>query len=148
VVTNSTDELCRCSVEVVASVDDVASVPLFNSLDKEQLATLASWFHEQNASEGRRLVGEGASGYTFFVLVDGTAEVTIEGQTLAELGPGDFFGEMAILGDGRRTATVTGTSPTRLLVMFGTEFRRLEADYPAIASRITEAVQARAAAIA
>ena len=132
----------------MVSVDDLASVPLFDSLGEEQLATLASWFHAQSSKEGTRLVGEGASGYTFFVLVDGTAEVTTEGQTVAALGPGDFFGEMAILGGGRRTATVTSTSPTRMLVMFGTEFRRLEGEYPAIAFRITEAMQARATAIA
>jgi CRP-like cAMP-binding protein len=70
----------------------------------------------QNANEDVRLVGEGAPGYTFFVLVEGTAAVTSEGQTLAVLTPGDFFGEVAILGDGRRTATVTSTSPARLLV--------------------------------
>jgi CRP/FNR family cyclic AMP-dependent transcriptional regulator len=90
-------------------------------------------------------VGEGAPGYTFFVLTDGTAEVTSEGVTVATLGPGDFFGEIAILGGGRRTATVTSASPARLLVMFGTEFRQLEAAHPEIAAHITEAMQARAA---
>ena len=54
----------------------------------------------QNASEGVRLVGEGAPGYTFFVLIEGTAAVTSEGRTIALLGPGDFFGEVSILGDG------------------------------------------------
>jgi len=128
----------------VASVDDLATVPLFNSVDKEQLAKLANWFHVQNANEGVRLVGEGAPGYTFFVLVEGTAAVTSEDQTLTELTAGDFFGEVAILGDGRRTATVTSTTPVRLLVLFGTEFRQLEAAHPEIASRIAEAMQARA----
>jgi CRP-like cAMP-binding protein len=102
----------------------------------------------QNTSEGVRLVGEGAPGYTFFVLMEGTAAVTTSGQTVAVLGPGDFFGEIAILGDGRRTATVTSTSPARLLVMFGTEFRQLEAEHPEIASRIAEAMQARVGQIA
>jgi CRP-like cAMP-binding protein len=77
--------------------------------------------------------------------MDGTAAVTSEGQSVATLGPGDFFGEIATLGDGRRTATVTSTSPVRLLVMFGTEFRRLEAAHPEIATRLTEAMQARLA---
>ena len=128
----------------MASVDDLATVPLFNSVDKEQLAKLANWFHVQNANEGVRLVGEGAPGYTFFVLVEGTAAVTSEDQTLTELTAGDFFGEVAILGDGRRTATVTSTTPVRLLVLFGTEFRQLEAAHPEIACRIAEAMQARA----
>ena len=128
----------------MASVDDLATVPLFNSVDKEQLAKLANWFHVQNANEGVRLVGEGPPGYTFFVLVEGTAAVTSEDQTLTELTAGDFFGEVTILGDGRRTATVTSTTPVRLLVLFGTEFRQLEAAHPEIASRIAEAMQARA----
>jgi voltage-gated potassium channel len=67
---------------------------------------------------------------------------------LAKVAEGDFFGEMAILGDGRRTATVTSTSPVRLLVMFGTEFRRLEAEYPMIASRLTDGMQVRARELA
>ena len=130
---------------VVAGVGDIASVPLFKPLDDDQLGELASWFHAQNAGEGVRLVGEGAHGYTFFILMEGAAAVTSDGESLATLGPGDFFGEIAILGDGRRTATVTSTSPVRLLVMFGTEFRRLEAAHPEIAARLTEAMEARVA---
>lgn len=59
------------------------------------------------------------------------------------LGPGDFFGELAILGDGVRTATVTTTSPSRLLVLFGTEFRQLQQEHPDLASRIEAGVRAR-----
>jgi len=129
----------------MASAADLATLPLFNGLDDDQLGELAAWFHLQSETEGKRLVGEGAPGYTFFVLTDGTAVVTSEGQSLATLGPGDFFGEISILGDGRRSATVTSTSPVRFLVMFGTEFRRLETAHPEIASRIEETMQARVA---
>ena len=129
----------------MASVDDLSAVPLFESLDDDQRRLVASWFHVENASEGVRLCGEGCAGYTFFVLTEGTAEVTAEGEQLATLGPGEYFGEVAILGSGRRTATVTSTSPVRLLVMFGTEFRQLEATHPDIAARLTEAMQARLA---
>jgi CRP-like cAMP-binding protein len=129
----------------VAEIEDFAGVPLLAALGDDQLRELAEWFHVQNASDGVRLVGEGAPGYTFFILVDGTAEVTQDGQALATLGPGDFFGEISILGEGRRTATVTSTSPARLLVLFGTEFRRLEAAHPDIAAKITEAMLARLA---
>jgi CRP-like cAMP-binding protein len=69
--------------------------------------------------------------------------VTTGEGTLANLGPGDFFGEIAILGDGRRTATVTTTSPSQLLVMYGTEFRRLQKAQPDIAERIAEAMRQR-----
>jgi CRP-like cAMP-binding protein len=129
----------------MAIVEEVAGVPLFNTLSDDQLKQVADWFHIQNVGQGLKLVGEGAPGYTFFILVDGAAVVTHEGERLATLRRGDYFGEMAILGDGRRTATVTSTEPVRLLVMFGTEFRQLEAAHPEIAARITEAMQARIA---
>src|SRR5262245_34546517 len=129
----------------MAAVEDVVAVPLFQALANDQLRELASWFQTQDVSEDTTLVGEGAPGYMFFVLANGTAAVTSQGQNVATLGPGDFFGEMAILGTGRRAATVTSTSPARLLVMFGTEFRRLEAEHPEIATRIVDAVEQRVA---
>ena len=129
----------------MTALDDLAGVPLFASLDRAQLDELAKWFHTQNASEGVRLVGEGAPGYTFFVILAGTAQVTAEGEPLLTLGPGEFFGEIAILGGGRRTATVTSTSPIRMLVLFGTEFRQLEAAHPEIAVEITDTMRSRLA---
>lgn len=129
----------------MAKTDDLAAVPLFASLDGDQQRRVAGWFHVEKANEGVRLVGEGSQGYTFFVLTDGTASVTADGGELASLGPGDYFGEVAILGAGRRTATVTSTSPVRLLVMFGTEFRRLEEAYPEVVARLSGAMAARLA---
>jgi CRP-like cAMP-binding protein len=92
-------------------------------------------------AEGVKLCGEGAAGYSFFVLVDGSAVVTSDGTELARLGPGDFFGEVAILDGGRRTATVTTTAPGQLLVLFGTEFRQLQQAHPAIAAQLEAAVR-------
>jgi CRP-like cAMP-binding protein len=129
----------------VAGIDDLRALALFDSLDEAQLQELSSWFHVQNGGEGVRLVGEGARGYTFFVILDGTALVTVDGDSLGTLGPGDFFGEIAILGDGRRTATITSTSPVRMLVLFGTEFRQLEAAHPQIVDEIAAAMQSRLA---
>jgi CRP-like cAMP-binding protein len=127
----------------VVSVEDIAAVPIFSSLDPDQLATIANWFDAQRVGEGVRLVGEGSHGYTFFVLAEGTASVTAEGEELATLQAGDFFGEVAMLGSGRRTASVTSTAPARLFVMFGTEFRQLQDAYPEIADRITLAMKER-----
>jgi CRP-like cAMP-binding protein len=127
----------------VVTVDHLAGVPLFESLSDDQRRVLAGWFDQREADEGVRLAGEGASGYSFFVLIEGTASVTADGETVATLGPGDFFGEMAILGEGRRLATVTASSPAKLLVMFGTEFRRLEAAHPDIASAIGATMERR-----
>ncbi len=130
----------------VVSPTELAAVALFADLEERQLGEVAGWFEERTVDSGTRLTGEGAAGYTFYVLVDGAAAVTSGERTLATLGPGDFFGERAILGDGRRTATVTTTEPSRVLVMFGTEFRRLVEAEPAIARAITASVQERLAA--
>jgi CRP-like cAMP-binding protein len=69
--------------------------------------------------------------------------VSAQGNQIRELGPGDYFGEVAILGDGRRSATVTTTTPSQLLVLFGTEFRRLQEDQPEIAARLEAAMADR-----
>lgn len=127
----------------MVSVEDIAAVPIFSSLDPDQLATIANWFDAEHVGERVRLVGEGSHGYTFFVLAEGTASVTAGGEELATLQAGDFFGEVAMLGSGRRTASVTSTAPARLFVMFGTEFRQLQDAYPEIADRITLAMKER-----
>lgn len=129
----------------MAGADDIAAVPLFESLSRAELEEVARWFEDRTAEEGVRLCGEGATGYSFFILTEGRAEVTGQGDKLGELGPGDFFGEVAILDGGRRTATVTTTAPSKLLVMFGTEFRRLQQEQPEIASRIEDAMRQRVA---
>ena len=122
---------------------DLAAVPLFASLSDSDRAQLAVWFDTQEASEGVRLTGEGAAGYSFFVLADGRAAVTSDGAEVATLGPGDFFGEIAIIGSGRRSASVTTTTPATLYVMFGTEFRQLQQTQPEIAARIEAAMTER-----
>ncbi len=126
--------------------DDLAAVPLFAGLEPDDRATLAAWFEVQNVSAGVKLTGEGASGYSFFILREGTATVTIDGIEVRTLEPGDFFGELAILGDGRRTATVTTASPVRVLVLFGTEFRQLQQEYPELAAQIESRLRATAQA--
>ena len=124
---------------------ELASIPLFASLSEAEREQVAGWFEPRTAPEGVTLAGEGATGYCFFVLAEGQAAVSTNGAQLATLGPGDFFGEIAILGDGRRSATVTTTTPVRLLVMFGSEFRRLQEDHPAIARQLEQAMAARQA---
>jgi CRP-like cAMP-binding protein len=127
----------------MATADDLTGIPLFDSLSDDELEQLASWFAVKRVSEGVRLASEGAAGYSFYVVVEGSAVVTAEDETVATYGPGDFFGEIAILGDGRRTATVTTTSPARLLVLFGTEFRGMQQAQPEIAARLEAAMRQR-----
>lgn len=127
----------------MAHPDDLAGIPLFDSLSEAELTQLAPAFEVKRVSEGIRLASEGASGYSFFVLAEGTAVVTLDDEVVATCGAGDFFGEMAILGDGRRTATVTTTSPAKVLSLFGTEFRRLQQTQPSVAARLEQAMQQR-----
>jgi CRP-like cAMP-binding protein len=129
-----------------AAADDLARVPLFDMLEPEERTVIAPWFEVQDVSTGVKLTGEGASGYSFFVLLEGTATVTIDGIEVRTLEPGAFFGEIAILGDGRRTATVTTASPARVLVLFGTEFRQLQQEYPDLAAQIESRLRATAQA--
>jgi CRP-like cAMP-binding protein len=129
-----------------AAADDLARVPLFDALDSDALCAIAPWFEVQDVSAGVKLTGEGAPGYSFFVLLEGTATVTIDGIEVRTLEPGAFFGELAILGDGRRTATVTTASPAKVLVLFGTEFRQLQQEYPDLAAQIESRLRSTAQA--
>jgi CRP-like cAMP-binding protein len=126
-----------------AGPSDLASVPLFGALSERELAEAASWFEVKTVGPGVRLVGEGATGFSFFIVSEGAVEVTAGGVAVASLGPGDFFGEMALLGGVRRTATVTTVSSTRVLVLFGEDFRRLQANHPDIVARIEAAMHKR-----
>ena len=122
---------------------DLTGVELFSELSAEDLEELAGWFDVRTVGPGVRIVDEGASGYSFYVLLEGAAEISAEGVAIATCRPGDFFGEIAILGASRRTATVTTTVPSRVLVMFGTDFRRLQQLQPAVARRLEDAMRAR-----
>jgi voltage-gated potassium channel len=124
-----------------ATADDLAGIALFEQLDDDACEAIAPWFEVQDVSPGVKLTGEGAPGYSFFVLRDGAATVSIDGDEVRTLVPGDFFGELALLGAGRRTATVTTTSPSQVLVLFGIEFRRLQQEYPELAARIESGVR-------
>jgi CRP-like cAMP-binding protein len=104
---------------------------------------VAAKLEERDAQPGEHLSTEGGAGYFFFVIEAGSATVTRDGETLAEFGPGDFFGEAAIFKTRRRTATVTATSPTTLLAMFGADFAKLAGDIPALHATIGAALTAR-----
>jgi CRP-like cAMP-binding protein len=109
---------------------DLANVPLFASLSMDELQAVATLLEPRDAEAGAVLVGEGAPGYSLFVLQTGEASVTSGGRQIRELGPGDFFGEIALLSEHERTATVTATTPVEMLVMHGSDFRVFERDWP------------------
>jgi len=119
------------------------SVPLFDSLSKGDRKAIAQHADELDAPEGTELVRQGDFAYEFFVIDDGTAEVMRDGERIAELGAGDFLGEMGIVGKVVRNATVVTTSPSRVIVMTEQAMRSMTATNPAVADRIAAVVEER-----
>lgn len=128
-----------------AKVELLSRVPLFAACSKRQLGEIAAIADEIATAPGTDLIVEGTRGREFLVVTDGTVRVTREGRKLAELGPGSFVGEMALLSDEPRSATVTATTPVRLLVITDRAFHRLLASDNTIAMNVLRAVAARAA---
>ena len=116
----------------------------FSELADAELVHLAAYAEFKTTDPGDVLIHEGASGYTFFVILEGTVAVDQNGEQIETLGPGDFFGEMAVLGSGRRNATITASSHVELLALFGTVFRTMESDHPHVAELIRQRVAERA----
>jgi CRP-like cAMP-binding protein len=123
------------------------SVPLFNALSSDERRTVAQHADEMQVPEGTKLVRQGDFAYEFFVLEDGTAEVVRDGERVAELGPGDFLGEMGIVSKAVRNATVVTTSPATAIVMTEQALRSIRTLNPVVADRIEAAVEERCAAL-
>jgi CRP-like cAMP-binding protein len=121
----------------------LTAIPLFASLTDEQRASIAGKFEERHAEPGEYLSHEGGAGYFFFVIESGAASVSRDGATLAEFGPGDYFGEAAIFKTRRRTATVTTTAATTLFAMFGADFATLVNEIPSLHDQIDRVLAAR-----
>lgn len=126
-----------------AKVKLISKVPLFAGLSRKELTQVASIADEIDFGAGRTLTREGEPGREFFILLDGTAEVTRKGKVLATRRGGDFFGEVALVCNVPRVATVTTTSPTRALVVTDREFRALVKNTPEIALKVLQAVGER-----
>jgi CRP/FNR family transcriptional regulator, cyclic AMP receptor protein len=108
----------------MAIADDLQRVPLFSELDGRQLKKLAERFRERVLAPGTSVVQEGTmSGVGFFVVAEGEATVTVGGNEVATLGPGDYFGELALVSEKERTATVTAKTEVRCLEIPFWDFR-------------------------
>jgi CRP/FNR family transcriptional regulator, cyclic AMP receptor protein len=124
-------------------VEFVKRVPLFAECTKAELNEVAISADEREAPDGERLTEEGRGGREFFILVEGAVTVRRGGRKLTDLGPGDWFGEIAILTHKPRTATVTASSAVRLLVISDRSFRRLVETTPRIALKVLRSVAER-----
>jgi CRP-like cAMP-binding protein len=120
-------------------------VPLFSGCSKPELGALAKTADELDLREGKDLTREGRPGREFFVLIEGTVSVRRKGRKLDGLGPGDWFGEIALLTRAPRTATVTATSPVHVLVITDRAFRRVVEEMPSVALKVLEKVGERLA---
>jgi CRP/FNR family transcriptional regulator, cyclic AMP receptor protein len=121
----------------------LASIELFSSLSKRERTELANRADEIDVPEGTHLVREGEFAYEFFVIEDGSAEVLRDGEHIADLGPGDFLGEMGIVTRSPRNASVVAREPTRVMVLSEQEFRGVARSFPSVAEQIREAVRER-----
>jgi CRP/FNR family cyclic AMP-dependent transcriptional regulator len=128
-----------------SKIDLIKRVPLFGSASKHELEEIAMLADEIDLPEGRAVITEGETGREFFVLIEGTAEVVRGGKKVASIGPGDFFGEIALIAKTPRNATITTTSPVRALVITDRSFRRLIDQSPQIAVGVLHALAERLA---
>jgi CRP/FNR family transcriptional regulator, cyclic AMP receptor protein len=119
--------------------DLIGKAPLFTGLSKTELAKVASIADEIDLPQGKVLMRQGERGREFFVLLEGEAEVRRNNRKLATRHAGEFFGEIALVSDRPRVATVTATRPLRALVIRDTEFRSLISRTPQIALKVLEA---------
>ena len=126
-------------------VELIKRVPLFAGLSKRELEEIASIADEIDLREGKVLTEQGKSAREFFVLLEGNADVSKNGERINQLGDGDFFGEIALVSRSPRTATVTATSPVRALVITDRSFRRLLENSPEIQLKVLEALAERLA---
>ena len=126
-----------------AKIDLLKNVPLFAGCSKSELQRIASLADELDLADGATLIREGERGREFIVVASGTVRVTRNGRELRELGAGDFIGEIALVADVPRTATVTATSPVRLLVVTDRAFRGLLEQMPSIAKKVLQSLGER-----
>jgi CRP-like cAMP-binding protein len=126
-----------------AKIELIARVPLFERCSKRELAEIASVADELTLPAGRKLAAEGDLGHEFVVIAEGAAEVKRRGKLVNRLGAGDFLGEIALVTGQKRTATVTTTEPSRLLVLTASAFRSVLRSQPALQLKVLDTLAER-----
>jgi CRP-like cAMP-binding protein len=131
--------------EHVSTDELLATVPLFKDLSKKHLQRVASLATRLDLPAGRELTREGELGHEFIVVLDGEVEVRVGDQVVATRGPGEFFGEIALLDHRPRTATVVSKTPVVVEVIGQREFATLLADEPEVAEQLETTMAQRLA---
>lgn len=114
----------------------LARVPLFAGLDKKHLSQISSLVTQIEVGEGKELTREGEHGNEFIIILEGEAEVRVGGEVIATRGPGDYFGEIALVANRPRTATVVAMTPMKIEVIGRREFQTMLHDNPGIATEL------------
>jgi CRP/FNR family cyclic AMP-dependent transcriptional regulator len=127
----------------VGTKEVMAKVPLLAECSRRDLQSIARAVKDINHRAGTVIAREGDPGIGLFIIVDGTCDVSIGGRRKAKLGPGDFFGEIALLDGGPRTATVTATTDVELLGLTEWVFRGLMVEQPSVAVKTLQAMAGR-----
>ncbi|HMB19008.1 MAG TPA: cyclic nucleotide-binding domain-containing protein [Gaiellaceae bacterium] len=120
------------------AADLLKQVPLFSDLDRRELEHVANAMKQRIFHAGQEIAVEGESAVGFFVIEDGQAKVTVKGEQRRMLGPGDYFGEIALITQGARTATVTAATELKTFGMTFWEFRPLVEETPSIAWKLLQ----------
>jgi CRP/FNR family cyclic AMP-dependent transcriptional regulator len=120
------------------AVDLLQRVPIFSDLDRKELERIAASMKERTFSAGETVTAEGSSGVGFFVIESGNAKVTVGGEDRRQLGPGDYFGEVALLNESARTATITAETDLKCYGLTSWEFRPLVETHGSIAWKLLQ----------
>ena len=132
--------MARIPREVIAHF---AAIPLFSRVSKKGLRAIATAADEVDVAAGRDIVREGEGGDEMYLVLSGGAKVVRKGRTVAKMGPGDFFGEMALLSHAPRSATVTTTEDSRLMVLSPRRFEVILAQEPTVAKAVLSVMAER-----
>jgi CRP/FNR family transcriptional regulator, cyclic AMP receptor protein len=126
-----------------APIETLRNVPLFAELDERELDQLARQMHERRFPEGADVTSEGAGGAGFFVIAEGNADVAVGGEHRASIGPGDFFGEIALIDTGVRSASITATTELLCYGLTPWEFRPFVEENPKVAWALLQTLAGR-----
>jgi CRP-like cAMP-binding protein len=138
--------ICEDAAAMAVKPEKLDGVPLFESLPPDVREKFAVWVSELEVPQGQHLADEGEYAYDLFIIEDGTAEVIQDGKTVAELGPGEFFGEMGVLERAPRNATVVAQTPMTLLTLSSWDVKRLESKSPESMKQLQDVIEKRRAA--
>ena len=127
----------------MVDIERLRRIQLFESFSEEELGQIAPFAEKVDVGEGKQLVREGDFSYEFLAIESGKVSVSREGSEVAQLGPGEFFGEMGLLEKELRSATVTTTEPSELISLTGWDLARVEKAMPAAIEKIRAKIEER-----